>query len=46
MIEGSFPPKKAALVTAWAIIYEKELLANWKALLEGKQAKKIKSLEG
>lgn len=46
MIEGSIPPKKAALVTAWAIIYKKELLVNWKALAEGKQANKIKSLEG
>lgn len=46
MIEGRLPPKKAALVTAWAIIHEKELLANWKALAEGKQANKIKSLEG
>ncbi len=46
MIEGNLPHKKAALITAWAIIHEKELMANWKALTEGKQAQKIKSLEG
>ena len=44
MIQGDFPSKKAALVTAWAIIHQKELLKNWNSLLKGSEAKKIDPL--
>jgi hypothetical protein len=44
MIQGDLPPKKAALVTAWTIIHQKELLKNWDNLLKGNEAKKIAPL--
>jgi hypothetical protein len=44
MMQGEFPPKKAALVTAWTIIHQKELLKNWDSLLKGFEAKKIDPL--
>ena len=44
MIQGEFPSKKAALVTAWAIIHQKELLKNWDSLLKGFEAKNIDPL--
>jgi len=44
MIQGSLPPRKAALVTAWAIIHQKELLKNWDSLVKGLEAKKIDPL--
>lgn len=44
MIQGEFPPKKAALVTAWAIINYEELMKNWNNLADGKEATKIKPL--
>jgi len=44
MIQGEFPSKKAALVTAWTIIHQKELLKNWDSLLKGFEAKKIDPL--
>lgn len=45
MIRGEFPPKKAALVTAWTIIHANELLKNWKRMSSGEQMLKIKPLE-
>jgi hypothetical protein len=44
MIEGKFPPKQSAFVTAWTLMHEKELMDNWKALVAGKQAKKVDPL--
>ena len=44
MIQGDFAPKKAALVTAWAIIHRDELLKNWTILAEGLKANKIDPL--
>ncbi len=44
MIQGDFPHKKAALVTAWSIIHQKELLKNWNDILRGTEAKKIDPL--
>jgi hypothetical protein len=41
MIEGKFPLKQSAFVTAWALMHEKELMTNWKALKAGKEANKI-----
>jgi hypothetical protein len=45
MIQGDFPFKKAALVTAWTIIHCDELLLNWNRLDNGQQILKIKPLE-
>lgn len=45
MIQGDFPSKKAALVTAWTIIHHDELLKNWNGLARGEQISKIKPLE-
>jgi hypothetical protein len=44
MIEGKFPPKQSAFVTAWTLLHEKELMANWRALIAGKEANKIDPL--
>jgi len=44
MIDGKFPPKQAAYVTAWTLIHEKELMANWKSLISGKNATKVDPL--
>jgi hypothetical protein len=44
LIEGKFPPKQAKLIAAWAAIYKKELLANWKSLTSGKGFNKIDPL--
>ena len=44
MIQGKFPHKKAALVTAWTIIHQKELLKNWNNLLKGIEVEKIEPL--
>ncbi len=44
MIDGKFPQKQAAFVTAWALLHQKELMANWKALISGKDAQKIDPL--
>jgi hypothetical protein len=44
MIDGKFPKKQTAFVTAWILMHQKELMDNWKALIEGKDAKKIAPL--
>jgi hypothetical protein len=44
MIQGDMPSKKAALVTAWAIIHQKELLKNWEDLQKGERTRKIDPL--
>ena len=44
MIEGLFPPKQSSFITAWILLHEKELMANWNSLLAGKNAKKEKTL--
>lgn len=44
MIQGDFPSKQAALVTAWAIIHKPQLIENWNELAEGMGAKKIQPL--
>lgn len=44
MIDGKFPPKQSAFVTAWALLHEKELKENWKALTSGKEANKVNPL--
>jgi len=44
IIQGDFPTRKAALVTAWAILHQKELMKNWNHLLRGLEATKIDPL--
>ena len=44
MIEGDLPSKKAALVTAWTILHQDELLKNWNNLINGEKTSKIKPL--
>lgn len=44
-LKGKFPVKQERLVTAWAQIYKKELLKNWKSLTCGKGFKKIDPLD-
>ena len=44
MIEGKFPQKQSAYVTAWTLLHQKELISNWKALTSGKEAIKIDPL--
>lgn len=44
MIEGNFPQKQSTYVTAWALLHQKELISNWKALTSGKEATKIDPL--
>lgn len=44
MIEGTFPPRQSAFVTAWTLLHEKELMSNWKALVSGKKANKVHPL--
>lgn len=44
MIEGDFPTKKAALVTAWTILHQDDLIKNWNNLAKGEKALKIKPL--
>jgi hypothetical protein len=44
MIDGDFPPKQAAFVTAWTLLHQKELMDNWEALISGKKAHKIDPL--
>jgi len=45
VLEGSLPPNKLKLVTAWIEIHQEDLLADWKLALEGKSVFKIKGLE-
>lgn len=44
IIAGKLPKKESAIVTAWALLRQKELMDNWKALTTGKEAKKIDPL--
>jgi hypothetical protein len=45
IIEGDFPKKQSAFVTAWALKYQGELISNWENLIRGKNSKKIKPLQ-
>ena len=44
MIAGNFPHKQSAYVKAWALLYEDELLANWKLAANGEETFKIEPL--
>lgn len=43
-IEGDFPHKQSAIITAWALMRKKELISNWEALIKGKGSQKIDPL--
>lgn len=42
---GKLPKKQASLITAWALIHQKELLKNWNELIGGGEPKKISPLK-
>lgn len=44
LLEGKFPEKQKALVTAWAIMHKDALMENWKIGIAGGKLKKIKGL--
>ncbi len=45
LLEGDFPKKQTKLVTAWALIHEDELNANWKLATDGESLFKISPLK-
>ena len=45
ILAGEFPKKQAALVRAWALLHEEELLVNWKLALEGETTFRIDPLK-
>lgn len=44
LMEGRLPKKQERLITAWAAVCKKELIANWNSLTSGKGFKKIDPL--
>ncbi len=42
---GKLPKKQEALITAWALIHQKELLKNWNELVKGGEPTKISPLK-
>lgn len=44
IIEGEFPKKQLKLLTAWIVLHEDELLANWSLLSSGDGYFKIEPL--
>lgn len=44
ILAGSFPRKQAALVTAWAIVHEEDLKANWTLAQNGESTFRIEPL--
>ena len=45
IIEGSFPRKQNALVKAWALLHEDDLVANWSLALNGEETFRIDPLK-
>jgi hypothetical protein len=45
LIDGDLPPKKIALVKAWIILHEEDLLANWVLATSGQNVFKIEPLK-
>jgi len=45
LLEGKLPKSKLKLATAWVIIHQDELTANWKLLGDGKQIFRIDPLK-
>ena len=44
IIEGTFPPNKKILISAWVLLRKKELLKNWDGLTRGTGFYKIEPL--
>lgn len=44
LIKGNMPPRIQGLVIEWAILHQKELMANWILLEKEKKFNKIKPL--
>jgi len=44
LLEGSLPPAKMKLVTAWIEIHQDELMADWALAVSGQQPYKIDPL--
>jgi hypothetical protein len=44
ILAGKFPRKQAALVKAWALLREDELVENWRLALKGEETFKISPL--
>ena len=44
LLEGSLPPSKMRLVTAWVEIHREELMADWELAVSGQQPYKIEPL--
>jgi hypothetical protein len=44
VLEGSLPPGKLRLVTAWVEIHKDELIANWQLAVSGQHPFKIDPL--
>ena len=42
---GKLPRKQTALITAWTLIHQKELLKNWNELMSGGESNKIAPLK-
>ena len=45
LISGSFPHKQAALVKAWSLLHEEELLANWQLAFRQEETYRIDPLK-
>ena len=43
--EGSLPQKQEKLVSAWALLHEEELEANWRLASEGQEPYRIDPLK-
>jgi hypothetical protein len=44
VIVGKFPNKQSALVKAWALVHEEDLLANWNLAMAGEETFRIDPL--
>lgn len=45
LIVGSFPKKQLALIHAWALLHEDELLADWRLAVNGEEIFRIAPLQ-
>jgi len=45
LLDGGLPPKKEALVKAWIILHEEDLMANWELATTEKNIFKIEPLK-
>ena len=45
MVEGNLPKKQEKIISAWAILHQDELLANWKLAQNGELPYQIAPLQ-